>query len=109
MTRAEQIAERSRLDQEIRFIKTQQLAISTACVTLLGTIFGIGQLFRPLHWWDISIHQFGFVLPIHRDFLGQHPDQALRRHSSALGKEPTFDAKQDIAHFPRRARQHRHR
>src|SRR5258707_6374891 len=42
-----QITNRSRLDLEIRFAKTQQLAVATATMTLLGAILGIGHLLKP--------------------------------------------------------------
>jgi protein-S-isoprenylcysteine O-methyltransferase Ste14 len=41
-----------RLDQEIRFAKTEQLAIMTASMTLLGALLGFGRLLIPLQPWE---------------------------------------------------------
>ena len=40
----QRIVDRSRIDQELRFAKTQQIAVATAGMTLFGAILGIGHL-----------------------------------------------------------------
>jgi hypothetical protein len=52
--RSQEIARRSRFDQEIRFAKTQQLAATTATITLLGAMVGIQRLLEPLQPWQRS-------------------------------------------------------
>jgi len=44
--------EMSRLDQEIRFAKTEQLAVTTASMTLIGALLGFGRLLIPLKPWE---------------------------------------------------------
>ena len=44
--------EMSRLDQEIRFAKTEQLAVMTASMTLMGALLGFGRLLIPLKPWE---------------------------------------------------------
>jgi hypothetical protein len=57
-----QITNRSRLDLEIRFAKTQQLAVATATMTLLGAILGIGHLFKPLYTWEKRLGIIGAAI-----------------------------------------------
>lgn len=54
-------AERSRLDQEIQFAKTEQLAVMTASMTLLGAVLGFGRLLSPLGPWEKG---FGVVATV---------------------------------------------
>ncbi len=56
---ANQIANRARLDLEIRFIKTQQFAVAIAIMTLLGAILGVGHLLKPLCSWQRSLGIIG--------------------------------------------------
>jgi hypothetical protein len=53
--RTQQIAEQSRLDFEVRFAKTQQLAVATGTMALLGAILGIGHILKPLAPWEIWV------------------------------------------------------
>jgi hypothetical protein len=74
--RTQEIAERSRLDFEIRFAKTQQIAAATGAMALLGTVVGVGHLLRPLYCWEkwlggagalaIAIVGSVFILSLHR-------------------------------------------
>jgi hypothetical protein len=41
-----------RLDQEIRFAKTEQLAVMTSSMTLIGALLGFGRLLIPLKPWE---------------------------------------------------------
>ena len=59
--KAARSADRSRLDEELRFAKRQQMAVATSAMALLGAILLIGNQLKPLYRWEKYVGMGGAV------------------------------------------------